>query len=220
MKVLAMDLGLTDTGWVLGDAGGPTDWQHGRIRTPARRKGQDDSAWNLARFSVFGRIASNLIWQTRPDVVAYEVTKHAFGSMGGRRSTKGIEYRAGYALGRAAGWMDGVAYLTAAYGITPPATVEISSFEAKLRTTGNAGASKDAVRVYLEDTYACDLKAWSEAEVDALAVLTAFHRNLSDPDLPGGVAPSSPTLKLPPALIEGQAPSPLLTRARTRARPR
>lgn len=212
-----MDLGISATGWAVGGDGAMGQWPHGTIKTPARGKDQDDTAWNARRFQIFNRGLVELLYNHRPDVLAYEVTRHAFGSSRGKRSTKGIEYRAGHALGRAQGWMDAALYLASSYGVAPARIVEVSSFEAKLRTTGNAGASKDAVRAYLEDTYRCHLEGWADAETDALAVLTAFKRNLEDRDLPGGIAPADPTSRRRPPR-EGSAPSPLLAPARSRRR--
>jgi len=146
------------------------------IKTPSRRREETDADWNTRRFDVFAKGLMAILSEHQPELLLTEVTTHAFAMSGGRRSTKGIEYRAGYGLGRSRGWLDGVLLLASQLCIAPQEVVEISSARAKLRTTGNAGATKTSVRGWLEDTWRTSLKDWQEAEVDALAVATAYLR--------------------------------------------
>jgi len=173
-SLTALDLSLTATGLFHGDPLDPSiPWHAEEIATPDRKTGEGDVSWNARRFDAFsGKLLAHLE-QFSPRLVVLEVTGHAhqfYTRDGERQSTsRGQEFRAGLGLGRALGWIDGTLVLAAAYGYGPARTDTIEARDAKLRVTGNQGASKATVRAKLKELFGWDTADWKESEVDALA---------------------------------------------------
>lgn len=181
MRVLALDLSLTATGAVVLEVDTTLDTlgkieRHTTIKTPQRRKDQTTPDWNAVRFSYFYESLRSLMDVYKPERIITEVTEHAYQVVGGKKSSKGIEYRAGYGLGRAIGWLDGALTL---YGYVRNRVLtydEIAASQVKLRVAGSKSASKEAVKDGLATYFRLDTTGYTEAEVDALAVAAAWTR--------------------------------------------
>jgi Holliday junction resolvasome RuvABC endonuclease subunit len=182
LRVLALDLSSTATGWALlaPDYHSPLDHlprevPHGTIKTPgSRRKGEDEWSWYARRSTQFRGELQAIVLQHKPDVVVIEVSKKVFSrkdeeATSGRYGA-GAQYRAGQMLGRAMGWVD------AAIGMQ--CQIVSSSVEvAKKAITGNGQATKDVVREFLERIYGWKLTGWTKDEVDALSIAVAHLQN-------------------------------------------
>lgn len=187
MRLVALDLSLTATGVAFLHNGWTTDQDingcaRATIKTPARKKGEDDFRWSLRRYQTFSQALLAMIGGYRPDVLVVEVSSVVFGSRLARgRYGPGAQYRAGQGLGHALGWLDGVIAASAAYGFNPEAVVFMSTSDAKASMTGNRTADKDTVRAKIEEKYVWNLKTWDEAQVDALAVALAYLKGVRTP---------------------------------------
>lgn len=180
-RLIALDLSLTATGVFVGDPEDPrAPCELGEIKTPSRRNNESDVAWNGRRFKVFSLDLMDLIERHQPPLMVVEITTHAHQRMTRGQvnlaTSRGTEFRAGLGLGRAIGWLDAVLFLGDAAYFTMPRTETIEAKDAKLRVAGNQGASKDAVRSYLQTVFGWDLKTWKESQIDALAVGLAYLR--------------------------------------------
>lgn len=178
MRILALDLSLTATGAVVVERMDEEEALcrvicRSTIKPPGRAAGESNTTWNPSRFAHFRRSLRAIARQHRPDIVVAEVTEHAYQVAGGKRSSKGIEYRAGYGLGRAIGWLDAVVHL-----LDVPPYEEISASEVKLRVAGAVAADKGAVKDGLKTYFHIDVDDWPDSESDALAVAVAWLRNL------------------------------------------
>lgn len=187
MRILALDLSLTATGLVVVDLDARLDHpvtairERTVIKTPSRRNGESDSLWNRRRYEILHNSLGAAVVSHRPEVVVTEVTEHFYHVTGGgkgKKSTKGSEYRAGYGLGRAIGWLD--ASMAQGYGearmFYMAGYQQISASNVKLRVAGAQAASKAAVKDGLKTYFGLATDGWSEAEVDALAVAVAWAR--------------------------------------------
>lgn len=186
MRVLALDLSLAATGWALLDAKddhvGPRrpDLPHGTIKTPGRRKDEDEWSWYARRSYVFTGELSYLLVHHRPDVLVIEVSKRVFSRKGEEATSgrygAGVQYRAAQGLGRVMGWVDTVL----ASQVEPPVVVSSDIAVAKRAITGYGQATKDAVRSFLEGIYGWKLTGWTDDEVDALSIAVAHLQNLQN----------------------------------------
>lgn len=189
--IVALDLSLTATGVVVLQEALPED----RLRRPLivrdrytikpKGKRQKDGisestpSWNRQRYLEFATALQKILNGFTIDAVVTEVTEHAYHVQGGKKSSKGIEYRAGYGLGRAAGWLDAV---MASHSTIP--YHQITASLAKLRVCGASGANKGAVKDGLETYFGYAFvtphglgdNPWTEAEIDALAVGVGWWR--------------------------------------------
>ncbi len=177
-RVLALDLSLNHTGYAiltdpyeayLDRTAGTV--AHGSIKTPGRRHGETDWAWNRRRSLSFQENVLHLIGAVDPTVIVVEVSKKVFARQGaeatGGRYGAGAQYRAGQGLGRAMGWLDG------ALNDFDAGDFEVASSDievAKRAITGRSNASKEAVHDFLERIYGWDLTGWDPNEVDALSL--------------------------------------------------
>jgi Holliday junction resolvasome RuvABC endonuclease subunit len=220
MRVLALDLSMTSTGVALVDTDQPAaTWQHSTIKTGGRKKGERDVVYDLRRYDTFRATLVGVLQSFKPELVAVEVTSHSHGFAGGRRTTKGGEYRAGLFLGIAKGWLHGALAIAKAYGLDIPDVELLESSEVKRRITGNGAASKEAVRDFLEEQLQCHLTTWTPDEVDALAVAQTAIR-MSDLSRARTSAPPCTTEASPgsrPRSDSTSHPSATGTRASTRA---
>lgn len=178
-RILALDLSLTHTGVVaiLYDAKSDRYLVQGHetIVTPSHSKGSSTPDWNLLRYRLFSDTLVRRIDQFKPHVVVVEITKHAYPKRamkrgGVRETTRGEEYKAGYGLGRAVGWLDAVMEMS---GIVYE---EMDAGLIKLRIAGSRTASKEAAKDGLKTYFGYDTEGWSEHEVDALACGIAWVR--------------------------------------------
>jgi Holliday junction resolvasome RuvABC endonuclease subunit len=181
MNILALDLSLTATGAVmLWEV--PVEYRtrrpftiadHTTIKPPWRKKDERTSEWNRRRYTHFVQAILKLINNAPIDAVVTEVTEHAYQVVRGAKSTKGIEYRAGYGLGRASGWLDAVLTLY----VEKVEYHQIDAGLVKLRVSGARAASKAAVKDGLRTYFGYEFDdSWDEAQIDALAVGVAWHR--------------------------------------------
>lgn len=184
--VLALDLSLTATGMFCGDPMTPgTPHVRDEVRTPDRRAGESDPAWNRRRYQAFCLRVGRHIRELAPEVVVVEVTSHAHqvttrgrGTDHARRvsTTRGLEFRAGLGLGRALGWLDAVCTEMAERGEHAPPIAAIEAGDAKLRVAGSQAASKGAVAAKLAEVWGWTTNGWRESEIDALACAVAWVR--------------------------------------------
>lgn len=179
-KILALDLSLTHTGVVFLMYNHKTDrydaLHHATIVPPSHPKGLTSPEWNKMRALRFASAMLGYIDELKPHVIVAEITQHAYPKRKmkdgrTRETTRGEEYKAGYGLGRAVGWLDGVMlhYQMRQYE-------EMDAGLIKLRIVGNRMASKDAVKDFLKTIFGYDTEGWSEHEVDALACGIAWVR--------------------------------------------
>jgi len=177
-RILALDLSLSATGFVVYDVQSESALDRGEIKTPSRKAGQSDMLWNASRYRCFGGALLGLLNRWKPGIIVTEVSLKVFGNrLRGGRYGAGAQYRAGQGLGRAMGWIDGVMSEASAYGCCPQDVVYMDVGEVKLSVAGNRTADKDAVRGSLEEQLACSLEGWKPGAVDALAVLVAYIKD-------------------------------------------
>lgn len=190
-RVLALDLSLTATGVWWGDPYRPQPGlgYGGRdeIRTPDRRAGESDIAWNVRRCRLFQAALMEILARVRPEVVVVEITTHAHqvttrgrGTEAERRerTTRGMEFRAGLGLGRAIGWIEGLLVLLeeSIDGPFPIPFETIEAKDAKLRVAGSQAATKAAVAAKLREVWGWTTEGWRESEIDALSCAVAWRR--------------------------------------------
>lgn len=179
MRIMALDLSLTATGVVVVERMDEEEalcrvLSRATIKPPDRRKNETTGAWNARRYRRFHQSLADIILGEEPDVLVTEVTEHAYQVAGkGKKSTKGIEFRAGYGLGRAIGWLDAVCALN-----FDGTYEQISATEVKRRVAGGTAADKAAVKDGLKTYFHIDVDDWPDSESDALAVAVAWLRNL------------------------------------------
>lgn len=187
LRILALDLSLTHTGYVFLDRTFDEYTQsrdprvravaHGSIKTGARHKGESDWDWNHRRALSFINNLQRVVGASSPDVIVIEVSKKVFARKGEEATSgrygAGAQYRAGQGLGRAMGWVD-AAFVGWGRGIT---LVSYDIETAKRAITGNKTADKAKVRQFLEGVYGWDLKGWDPNEIDALSLGIGYLQN-------------------------------------------
>lgn len=174
VKIVALDLSMKSTGVVVVDtASSPADWQHLTLVPPYRKATLTEIEYDHVRYRALMEPLVGLLVTHRPQILAVEITRHAHGYVGGKRSNKNIEFKSGLYLGIARGWLTGALHLAQAYGVSMPTVQLVESSVAKKSATGNAAARKTAVKDQLAERLGLDLQGWGADEVDALAVATS-----------------------------------------------